>query len=402
MAWIRKLPKRQDGTSLWAATVYTRPGDKTSRITESHEYQSVVTKWAMDLEADIRRGEFLDPRKARNTVAEAWNQFGGARRLEAASRKRDASTWKVHVSPRWGRTPVGEITKPDVIAWVNKLETDEVGAWTIIAAVNVLRSTLELAVDAGWIRANPARKVKTPFPPKSPPRLITFDEQETLLARLEELFGDRVDGAVFVETMLETGGRWEEVAAIRKEAVDLRRALVWLGPVVERDGTIREYPKGARDEQSAGFRWVPVDAGLIGRLRPTVVATAPGGRLFTAQRGGPLLYPTWLRRVWNGALRVPVVDEGGCPVSTEDGSQAWEPLIPAPLPTPHDCRHTYGTRLGEAGLERHDIMALMGHDDYRSSHRYVHSNQDRRFARAREAMTAVRSEGRPAVAVSGP
>lgn len=387
MAWIRKLP-----SGLWAATVYTRPGDPKSRITETHPYQTTVTNWANNLEADIRRGDFLDPRLAKKTVGDAWTQFAGARRLEDASRRRDASTWKVHVAPKWARTPIGAITKPDVQSWVNELEAADVGEWTIVAAVNVLRSTLELAVDAGWVRANPARRVKTPFAPKSPPRLITFDEQERMLARMNDLFPNRVDGSMFVETMLECGGRWEEVAAVRKEAVDLRRGLVYLGPVVERDGTIREYPKGARDGQSAGFRWVPVDAGLIARLRPVAMAAAPGGRIFTAPAGGSMLYPTWLRRVWNATLRVPLLEESGKPVRDEAGKAVWEPLIAAPLPTPHDCRHTYGTRLGEAGLERHDIMALMGHTDYRSSHRYVHSNEDRRFARAREAMSAVRGE----------
>lgn len=46
MAWIRQLP-----SGLWAATVCTPVG----RISDSHELRSVVTKWASDIEADIRR-----------------------------------------------------------------------------------------------------------------------------------------------------------------------------------------------------------------------------------------------------------------------------------------------------------------------------------------------------------
>lgn len=391
MAWIRQLPANGKGAQLWAATVYTPAG----RITESHELKSVIAKWAGDLEADIRRGEFLDPRLAQKSLSECWAKFAGSRRLELASRKRDESHWKTWVEPQWGRVAVGAFTKPEIQEWVNKLEKDGVGGWTIIAALNVLKATLELAVDASWIRVNPARRVRPPLPPRHVDRVIEPEEQDLILARLDELFPGRVDARLFVETMLETGGRWEEVAAVEKEGVDLRRGLIYYGPRMGRDGKKSAYAKGARSEESAGFRWVPVDADLLSRLRPRVLATAPQGDVFTAPRGGPMLYPTWLRRVWNEAVRLPVLDVHGRAVPGK-----WEPLVPVPLPTPHDCRHTYGTRLGEAGLERHDIMALMGHEDYRSSHRYVHSQEDRRFARAREAMQSIR-QGRGGAAASG-
>jgi len=145
--------------------------------------------------------------------------------------------------------------------------------------------------------------------------------------------------------------------------VQLRTGLVVIGPVMERDGTIREYPKG-KDE----FHPVPVGPDLLALLRPLVLATPAGGLVFTASLGGPMRYPTWLRRVWKPAV---------------------EPLA-EPRPTPHDCRHTYGTRLADAGLALHDRMALMGHSDVRSGQRYTHSG-DRRFDAAREALKRARS-----------
>jgi integrase len=55
-----------------------------------------------------------------------------------------------------------------------------------------------------------------------------------------------------------------------------------------------------------------------------------------------------------------------------------------PQPTPHDMRHTYGTRLGEGGVPVHEIMALMGHETLESVQRYLHAGDDR-LDRAREA-----------------
>jgi integrase len=374
MAYIRQLP-----SGLWAATVRTPAG----RITETHELRGAVVAWAEGLKADINRGEFLDPRLAKRTVGEVWEKYAPARRVEMASRKRDESHWKVWVAPRWAAEPIGAIVKPDVQAWVNQLEEDGVGGWTIIAALNVLKAALELAVDAGWIKANPARRVRPPVAPAHVDRVIDADEETLILDRLDELFPERRDARLFVETMLETGGRWEEVAAVKREAVNLRAGLVAFGPVMERDGTVREYPKGARSRNHPAFRDAPLGPELLARLRPIVLATDPGGLVFTAPKGGPLLYPTWRSRVWIAALRIPVLDEDGKRIG-------WTPLVADPQPTPHDMRHTFGTRLADGGLEVHDRMALMGHKDMRSGQRYTHSG-DRRFDAARAALRRART-----------
>jgi site-specific recombinase XerD len=454
MAWIRQLP-----SGLWAGTVYTPSG----RVTESDPLKGRIQQWAADLEADVRRGEFVDPRLAKKTVGECWEKFEPSRRVEKASRARDHSHWRTWVAPRWAQIPVGSILKPDVQTWVNQLEEQGVGGWTIIAALNVLKATLELAVDAGWIRSNPARRVRPPMPPMHEDRVIDPEEERLILDRLDELFPGRRDARLFVECMFETGGRWEEVAAVRREAVNLRAGLIAFGPVMERDGTVRDYPKGARSRHAAGFRDVPIGTDLLGRLRSAVLATPAGGLVFTAPAGGSLLYPTWLDRVWNLAIRGrparvltrapagaydasafgvwldgqrarlgldtdgalarlvgirpsmianwradrfgptrPTAERlaAGLGVPADEAYGAAGLLVPAiaglgladPQPTPHDVRHTYGTRLADAGLEQHDRMALMGHRDVRSAQRYVHSG-DTRFDRARAALARARGTG---------
>lgn len=385
MPWIRQLD-----SGLWAATVYTPAG----RITDSHPLKTVISKWAEDLEADVHRGEFIDPRKALLPVGEIWEKYGGSRRLERASRKRDESIWRNHVEKRWGKIPVGAVLKPDVQSWVNQMEKDGTGGWVVIAALNVLKAVMELAVDAGCIRSNPARRVKPPIPPQHIDRVLTAEEETLILDRLDELFPGRRDGRPFVETISETGGRWEEIAAVKREAVDLRQGIINIGPVMERDGTIRDYPKGARTREAPGFRPVPISPELTGRLRPAVLATPAGGLVFTGPRGKPLDYSRWHDRVWSRALHGPYV---GPPPQRRPGSHGpikvplgpW--LVGDPQPTPHDLRHTYGTRLAEAEVPEHDRMALMGHKDQRSARRYVHSS-DKRFDRARQALAKARGK----------
>ncbi|MGH3682864.1 MAG: tyrosine-type recombinase/integrase, partial [Natronosporangium sp.] len=294
------------------------------------------------------------------TVGQMWQRATGARRLELASRRRDESQWRQHVEPRWGSTPLGAILRPEVTGWVVAMERAGVGAWTIRGAAGVLRGLLDLAVDARLIRANPAAGVRLPRPPAHLDRVLAPEDDGRLLAALEQTAPGRTDGRLLGELMLYCGLRWEEGGGLDRDHVQLRYALVDIGPVLERDGTIRPYPKSP-----AGKRSVPVDPDIWPRVRARAMATEPGGLLVVSPRGGHLDYSRWYHRVWRPALASAGLGD--------------------PQPTPHDLRHTYGTRLAEAGVPPHEIMALMGHSSLSAVQRYLHPGEAR-FARARTAV----------------
>jgi hypothetical protein len=52
--------------------------------------------------------------------------------------------------------------------------------------------------------------------------------------------------------------------ALDRDHVNVRRQLLHIGPVLERDGTVRPYPKSP-----AGVRDVPVDDHIWPKLRRT-------------------------------------------------------------------------------------------------------------------------------------
>jgi integrase len=196
-------------------------------------------------------------------------------------------------------------------------------------------------------------------------RVLAGDEDERLLVALDRVTGGRPHGRLFAELLLYCGLRWSEAAAIAPERVRRRDKLLDVGPVVERDGTIRPYPKSA-----AGVRTVPVPDRLWPRLLERVLATPPGGLLVPAPAGGVLDYTTWRRRWWMPALE------------RADLERPW--------PTPHDLRHTYGTRLAEAKVPPHEVMVLLGHESLASVQRYLHAGDDR-FRRARKALSPKRT-----------
>ena len=389
MAWVRRLD-----SGLWAATVRLPSG---KRVTETHQLKGSIDDWAADLEADIRRGDWIDPRAGKTTVGECWQRWGKTRRLELASRKRDESHWRVHVAPKWSKTPVGSILRPDLTAWVVEMEEShkdgcprkgcpgcKVGAATIEGAVGVLRSILDQAVDARLIRDNPARGVRVPRRNAHLDRVLDPSEDDLLLAAMDRVTAMRPtgqsqsDGRLLCELMLYCGLRWEEAGALDRDHVDTRRALLHIGPVLERDGTIRPYPK-----TPAGVRSVPVDRDLWPRLRAHTLTVSPGGLLVTSPEGGPLDYSRWHSRVWKVALRGRPAYPGAKGHPPREAVAGAE--LDDPPPTPHDLRHTYGTRLGEEGVPGHEIMALMGHESLASVQRYLHAG-DGRHDRARAAI----------------
>ncbi|MDQ7910770.1 site-specific integrase [Phytohabitans sp. ZYX-F-186] len=377
MAWIRQLPSKK-----WAATVYLPNG---KRVTRTHDLKSIIAGWAADLEADIRHGDWIDPRAGSVTVGEWWDRCQESRRLELASRRRDASHWRCHVAPHWAEVRIGSILRPDVSAWVVKMQRAGVGGATIEGAVGVLRALLDLAVDAKVLRLNAARGVSVPPRATHLDRVLEPGEDEQLLSALDRHHPGLPAARLFVEVLVYCGLRWEEAAAIDREHVVMRRALIQVGPVVERDGTIRPYPK-----TPAGVRDVPVDDELWPRLRAHALATAPGGLLFTAGGGQVLHYPNWRERIWRRALT------GTPALEAKRGRAARLPMPGAglehPWPTAHDLRHTYGTRLAEQGVPAHEIAALMGHESLRSVQRYLHAGSDR-FDRARQATRRARRAG---------
>lgn len=408
MAWIRES---ENGN--WKATIRTDQPPPNNRLTRTFgpgaRGEKDARNWAALEEAKISTGSWMDPRLGDITVGELWDEFAADRRLETASRKRDEYTWGKWVEPAWGKHPIGPIRKPHVEAWVVRMERGDyhdtpAKGWTIDAAVKVLGALLEIAVGMGYIGFNASRRVKKPAPEPHTDRILEEWEDSILLDNLRDRFPDRPQEALFVETLLYTGLRYEELAPLDRAHLVVRDRRIQVASVMEKDGTIRPYPKSPWS-----VRPVPVDDSLWPRLLEQAMTAAPDRPFFTAPDGGPQLYDNWLKRVWNQGLirRVPMseaeIEQWKQERRAAGYRSAWRvdyfhevPILGDPQPTPHDCRHTFGTRLADAGMPEKDIAALMGHSPKSTiTKRYLHAREGR-HDKARAAMASVRQLRRAA------
>lgn len=380
MASYRKLP-----SGKWQAVVKHPSGQ---RYTKTDALKKVVVAWAEEKQSEIRRGDFIDPGAAKITLAQWWEQWAATRRAERATVAKRESVWRNHVEPAFGSWPLDAIQSWDVEAWVADLARKPsardpkktVGREAQASAVRLLKQLLSEAVRHRLLRINPAEVVDTPTAPKHVDRTLDVHEADRLLEAITKP-GDRAgvprsekaprvpdaESRLLVLTMLDAGLRWQEAAGLHGFRVDLMRRQLMVKEVVERGQRIKAVPKTA-----AGQRVVPLTDELVAGYSVLLGKRPREGLVFAEADGRPLDYANWLKRVWR-----PAVAAAG---------------LADPAPTPHDCRHSYGSWLADEGVPPHEIAALMGHGSLRAVERYLHAGEQR-HDRARNALGARRAHG---------
>ncbi|MEV8266831.1 tyrosine-type recombinase/integrase [Microbacterium sp. NPDC076911] len=192
------------------------------------------------VEVSKATGEYIEPARARTTIAElgvGWLEAKRSR-LKPSSYRALEDAWRVYVMPRWGTTAVSAITHSDVRTWVAQLSAGTAktnrrehartrgqgarpkSATVVIRAYGVLASVLDIAVKDRRIPHNPARGVD------NLPRKQRKAHQYLSHVEIERLAAASGEYSTLVYIAAYTGLRWGELTALRVRDVDaLRRRL---------------------------------------------------------------------------------------------------------------------------------------------------------------------------------
>ena len=282
-----------------------------------------------DHEAAVGQNRF-DPRAGRIPLSKVWDQYVGLKKpaLSAKTWSGYQQAWKLRINPAFGTTPVGEIKRDAIAAWVTDLT---VGPWAKKSTLRLLRSILAIAVEDGRIRANPAASVSAPpIPTREGHRYLTVDEVDALTVAC----GDQGD---VVQILAYTGLRWSELVALRVMDVDLNRSRinVWrAAPEVE--GVIIIGPTKTK----ASKRSVPIPTKVAAVLKARIDGRPLDAPAVASPEGAMLRANNWRRHThWKKAL---------------------EKLGRAPLKI-HDLRHTYASLARSGGADLKWVQKTMGH-----------------------------------------
>jgi integrase len=338
----------------------------------------------VDIEADVRRRDWVDPDAGRVSVKEYAETWIAERDLEDRTRELYTGYLRNHIGPTLGSAMLSDLSAPRVRSWRSTLQQQGVGAPTVARCYSLLRAVLNTAVDDEILKRNPCRisgagQTETPERP-----IASLAEVFAIATSIQPRYRLLVLLAAFGHL------RFGELVALRKPdlAMPARRRptadeiaggapsdkLIDDGtPILHISHALAELDSGARrlkgPKSNAGKRRVALPAAILPEIREHLERYAerePDGRLFIGPQGATPRRSSF-NRIWKKALK---------------GSHA-NPALHL-----HDLRHTGGTLAAQTGATLKEIMARIGHGSTRAAMIYQHatSERDRKIAEALNLM----------------
>ena len=289
-----------------------------------------------NLTADVQRGEYVDPRKSKETfgaVAEQWLKTKGHRKPKTLAGYR--SLLDTLVLPRWRDVSLKVINYEQYSQWLGGLAVDGaqsgkgLSASRITQAHQLIGAVLKYAQRTGKIAKNVALDIKRSEDlPESTERERRYLTHEKLLTLA------RATGRFETLTLVlgYCGLRFGEAAALRRRHVGDRELTVRASATaVSGQGIVETTTKTKRD------RHVPVPEPVWQRL-VAELPDDPNALVFPSRKGGflPLGEYRW-------------AFDNACKATGIDG------LVP------HGLRHTTASLAISAGANVKVVQRLLGH-----------------------------------------
>ena len=114
-------------------------------------------RWAKEVETDVRRGDWVDPRLARSSFASWADQYLATLvHLRAVTRADDELALRNHVLPTFGDWPIAQIEQVNVRRLLADRQAAGLGPKSLQKVRLVLRQVLEVARGSGAIKVTRA------------------------------------------------------------------------------------------------------------------------------------------------------------------------------------------------------------------------------------------------------
>lgn len=231
MAWIE-----QTGMRTWRVRYPDPPAATGSQ--SGFASRKAAQDDADDLESDRRRGRWIDPDGAKTTVAAWAARWIETLDVETRTEENDRAYLRNHILPRWGTTPLGDISALAVTGWIKQLR-QRFAASTVAGFVTVFSMLLDDAVDEHLIPTNPVHRQRRrgrrrDHSPTRAERVWATPDQVMRIADQARVLGG-ASAALLIITAAWTGCRWGEIAGVQRDHVDLRHRTG--GPGVARRGS---------------------------------------------------------------------------------------------------------------------------------------------------------------------
>jgi len=415
----------RNGKPRYTAVYLDLRGSERSAGTFASE--RAANKAWQNAEVELRQGRVGDPARGRQTfrryVEEKWlpNHV-----LEPTTREKYTYYLAAHILPALGPMRMADIFPEHIREWITWMQNEGQSAWTIqYCKTSILSSIFTTALNDQVTYIHPCRGVKIPTVPAAVRTIITPEQFDVVYGALPD-----ADAQLLVETAIESGLRWGELAELRVRDLDLpTRMLTVSRKVIEvnrqfhPDGgrfLVKPYPKdkeyrrlklstqitakvaahikagdlgpdsllfARRPAPPAPLR-VVIDPASLGFTEPN-----PAGRRYrhgtlSAYNAGPCRCPHCRRafadyrarrRAARGASPRPVraVDRDEHIGRNWFRRMVWRPACETAgltdLPHFHDLRHSHASWLLAGGADLQVVKERLGHASIMTTQRYLHT-----------------------------
>ena len=267
----------------------------------------------------------------------------------------DLNIWSKWLSDR--EKDWREVRYTDVEHFIGWMMRDKgVKAHIANRRVSCLSSFYKWANHQGIIDHDPVHLAEKPKIPSRIPVYLEKEEQQKLRAALTDhenipksIFGKKSKYLIEVRQRYEMLFELIQNSGLRiSEALKLKVLDIYIVDGMAK--TVRTVGKGDKE------RVVPVPEKFGARFGVWLNGREKGEYIFAMKEGGPPPTQNAARKMLKKMIEKAGLDKHI---------------------TPHKLRHTYATRLLEAGAELIDIQALLGHSDISTTQIYAHVNQER-------------------------
>lgn len=229
---------------------------------------------------------------------------------------------------------------------------------TVNRDVAMLKNMMNMAVDWGYIKSNPLASVKQLKGEKEREWVLIPEEEKKLIEECDRRPQRKKNLRHLVLFALHTGMREAEIFKLKVANIKIEDRYLM-----------------ATDTKNGENRNVPINDTLMAvlhemcslRILNVICGIKNSEYLFSNRKGNRLTVLT--NAFWKA------VEEAGL-FRYEQGRGDKKKRIRFRF---HDLRHTFGSRLGMAGIDLKTIMEIMGHKTYSMSMRYQHPAPDHKI-----------------------
>jgi len=328
-AGVRVRTSRYGAGKRWRARYVDADGRARS---QTFGRKGDAERFLVAIEADLLRGTYVDPQRAKLTLTAYAERWLAAQPLRPSSRRTYDIYLRTRIQPALGTRALGSITPTDIRGLLKALQAD-LAPITVHHVHGLLATILRAAMEDGYLSRSPCARTAPGKGVSKKIRPLSVEQVQAVISELPERF--RVAGLLGAGCGLRVG----ETLGLRVRSVDF--GLAELSVVEQLQLLPGAPPVLIAPKTSSSIRVIPMPVTVAEALTAHLLTwpSEPDGLVLRSKTGGPVWPNTFHADVWRpAALRAGL------------GTARF-----------HELRHFYATALIRAGESVKTVQAALGH-----------------------------------------